>query len=615
VTRSDTAGLVFGVVASALLAGTLVVAGLKAGITPGVSPLVVLFAWGAFVRAAAGPSGTRFLNLAQVAGSAGPAVTAGVIFTAPVVQILYRDKGLVPPPVDVFTLFVLSLAGALIGFGFVGLATRQFLADPTLPAPEARACETMIAVAVAEPERRPRLGRSLVAGLVASFAAPLLVRTGLAREDVPLLRLGGQDVAGLPFAPIYLGIGGLLTLSTALLVFGGSFLHLAGDVALASLGPAGAPWLPANTMRWVGGGAMTVCVAYSLLRFWRKAPEVPRGRGGADDPALLEVDAGRRTALRASILAGTAILLAWVVARDGPGPFAFAMAGAVLVMCMLMVALGALLSLQIGSSASPVSGTIFVTTLVLATVALAAGRRRLDDVLLLTPLLVGACVAVCAANDSSQDYKTLQLCGLRVQDGFLAQFLGLIAGCIVVPLVLAVVHEAYTLGSDDLTAPQGKMFATLLDGLLLERTLPWAPILAGVALGALAVAGEMAAARRGLALPSMALAVGIYLPSQLGLGMLIGALCRRVAEGPGGRQRDESVLAAAGLITGAAMLELLLGVGILFGLDPEALRLVHELPAAPAGTVGVSSWVPPAVGVAGLAALGGILFVNSRRAP
>ena len=141
---SDTFPLVFGVIVSTLLAGTLVIAGLKAGITPGVSPLVILFAWGAFSRRLAMGGGSRFLNIAQVAGSAGMAVTAGVIFTAPLVQILHADKGLEVPPVDVVALIILSIAGSLIGFGFVGLGTRQFLTDPTLPAPEARACETMI---------------------------------------------------------------------------------------------------------------------------------------------------------------------------------------------------------------------------------------------------------------------------------------------------------------------------------------------------------------------------------------------------------------------------------------------------------------------------------------
>ena len=174
--------LVFGVLVSTVLAGTLVIAGLKAGITPGVSPLVILVAWGAFANRATTSGGKRFLNLTQVAGSAGMAVTAGVIFTAPLVQILYADKGLEVPPVDYKTLIILCIAGALMGFGFVGLATKKFLTDPTLPAPEARACEAMIEAAVAESSKRPNLGRSLYTGLLLSFLAPLITAIGLARD-------------------------------------------------------------------------------------------------------------------------------------------------------------------------------------------------------------------------------------------------------------------------------------------------------------------------------------------------------------------------------------------------------------------------------------------------
>ena len=44
----------FGLLVTALLSSTMVVAGLKAGITPGVSPLVILCAWGAFAAASRG---------------------------------------------------------------------------------------------------------------------------------------------------------------------------------------------------------------------------------------------------------------------------------------------------------------------------------------------------------------------------------------------------------------------------------------------------------------------------------------------------------------------------------------------------------------------------------
>lgn len=636
-TERDTFPLIFGVIVSTLLAGTLVIAGLKAGITPGVSPLVILFAWGAFNRRIAAGGGTRFLNIAQVAGSAGMAVTAGVIFTAPLVQVLYTDRGidalrakgvqmplgsdgavavgkellrlletngLAVPSIDVATLILLSIAGALVGFGFVGLGTRKFLTDPTLPAPEARACETMIEAAVAERQNRPLLGRSLYAGTLASFGALLLTKLGAASEHVVLWSKRQDDRSfqlDLPFTPIYIGIGGLLTLSTALLVFGGSLLRLIGDYQLAAIAANVdlVSSFPANSMRWVGGGAMTVAVAYSLVRFM--GLKSIGGGGSSQTDQLIEVDDRQKGYQRLAIYGGMGLLIGWLFMKDGASPFTFAMGTAVLACAALMVVLGAILSLQIGSSASPVSGTIFVTTLVLCVVALSVGRSTIDDVLLLTPLLVGACVAVCTANDSSQDYKTMQLCGVRVQDGFLAQILGLIGGCIVVPIVLYVAHEAYVLGSDSLVAPQGKMFATLISGLLLESELPWYPITIGLGVGGLAVVMDVLGGKRGLQLPSMALAVGIYLPSYLGIGILIGSLCRFVAE-RGSSQRNESILAAAGLVTGAAILELILGMLIVFaGFDMARLEILHPGDA-----------VRNAVAVIGILGLGGVLWLNSR---
>ena len=590
----DFTPIAFGVALTAILSGTFVIAGLKAGITPGVSPLVILCAWGLFSKRLSGSGGSRFLNLTQVAGSAGMAVTAGVIFTAPIVQILYRERmeaggpgaPTAVPPVDVVTLILLSLAGALIGYGFVGLATKKFLSDPTLPAPEARACETMIKSAVAHRDQRPRMGRSLFAALAAGFGATLAVKMGaLSGAFTAYTRdRGDQNFAiRLPLDAMLIGIGGLLTLSTALLVFGGAMVRMLGEAFLVGLEPGTDTYEsflgathgdPDPTMRWAGGATMLVAVIYSLFKFM--GPRSGEANETADDTSVLKVDSSMRNKLRASIAAGVVLLLGWLFMKDGITTFSISMSVTILVMAMLMVTLGAILSLQIGSSASPVSGTIFVTTLVLCLVTLATRSEvSIDDVLLLTPLIVGACVAVCTANDSSQDYKTIQLCGMRVQDGFVAQILGLIVGCIIVPIVLYVAHGAYTLGSEALPAPQGKMFSTLIEGLLLDSNLPMMPIYFGLGLGVLAVLMEILATSRGKMLPAMALAVGIYLPAAIGVGILIGALFRWLGERKSGKQTNESILTAAGLITGAALLELILGVMILGGFAEESLEMFH----------------------------------------
>lgn len=601
--KLDRLGITFGILVSVVLSSSLVIAGLKAGITPGVSPLVILFAWGAFAKKVASGGGTRFLNLAQVAGSSGMAVTAGVIFTAPAVQILYKNKGLEVPPVDVVSLIILSLAGALIGFGFVGLTTKKFLSDKSLPAPEAHACETMIEAAAADPTKRPNLFTSLYLGMLMGVVVPLLVKMHLIRGAVATTakRRGEDFEFALPLDVMVIGIGVLLTLGTGLLVFAGAAIRYFGEYWMTGTVTEAGTVMTTDEinffMRWVGGGAMGVAVLWSLLRFFQARTSDDHD---ADPQGLLVLSDGIRKFLKGSIVIGMAILMIWLIGKEGIGAYSLSMSGAILACAMVMVGLGAILSLQIGSSASPVSGTVFVTILVLSLAALALGHDQIEDTLVLTPLLVGACVAVCTANDSSQDYKTLELCGVKVQDGFIAQFIGLLLGAVTVPLALYVAHEAYTLGSDELAAPQATMFAGVFEAVLIDKSLPLVPITIGAAIGLAAVVLEVVGAKRRLILPAMALAVGIYLPPAMGVAILVGSLIRFAAEGKGKRQRGESILTAAGLITGSALLELVLGVMIIFGFQEAGL----ELGANPAvwGTL------------LGFVVIGVVIFVNSRGA-
>ncbi|MFT7461882.1 MAG: putative OPT family oligopeptide transporter [Pseudohongiellaceae bacterium] len=587
------AGLIVGLAVSSVLSAALVYSAAKAGITPGVSPLVVLFGWVAF-GAAMGPRLKRFLAIGQVTGSAGAAVTAGVVFTAPIVQILYREMGLEVPGVDVPVLITASLSGALLGFGFVGLATKRFLTDPRLPAPEAVACERLIETAVENPEARPRLSTSLVPALLTGLGVNALLQLKWLQEMVHTLAFKIPFLTGpastaadgtladsaaatpvnvelpLPISPLYIGIGALLTLPTALLMFGG------GIVNSITTGYAAANAMPGTTFRWVGGAAMTVAVLYSLLSYVLEGRSKGSGDGEADedlgyDESLLEIPRGSRMLLLGSLALGSVLLLV-MMAMVGADTKSLLIIGAVaLVLVSLLSGLGGLLSLQVGSSASPVSGTVFVAMLVLSLTALAIGLTGIAGIVLLVPIVVAACVAICAANDSSQDYKTMQLNGMAVKDGFVGQLLGLLAGAVVVPLTLWLAHEANIesggvgLGDAALPAPQASFFATVLQSLFLEGETPWGPVKVGALLGLLAVGLERFGKSRGLILSSLAFAVGIYLPSYIGTGILIGALARYVATFKISASTHSGILTAAGLITGDAFASLILGIAIIAG--------------------------------------------------
>jgi putative OPT family oligopeptide transporter len=563
--------------------------------------VVVLFCWVLF-GAALGPRLKSFLAVAQVTGSGGAAVTAGVVFTAPILQILAHELGM-EAEVDVSLLILASVSGALLGFGFVGFATKRFLSDPRLPAPEAVACDRLIQTAVEHPTERPRLLPSLFGGLLTGAAVSALIELAWLKDHVCTFaaRLfspatGGPGVAlstggvpdpaldfrvPIPVAPVYIGIGALLTLPTAVLIFAGGLLN-SGTNAYST-----ANLMPGTTFRWVGGAAMTVAVVYSLAAYVLEGRRKAAAAGGAvgsgsagstagaagavgghsaalaaaaADESLLEQSAGVKRMLWLSILAGAALMLV-MLARLGAGTVTLVVMGVVtLVLVSLLSGLGGLLSLQVGSSASPVSGTVFMGMLVLSLTGLGIGLEGMAGVAVVVPLVVAACVAICAANDSSQDYKTMQLNGFRVSDAFGGQLLGLLGGAIAVPLTLKVAHEAYQLGSDALPAPQASFFSTVLKSLFLDAQIPWGPVGVGALFGVGAVLLDAWGKRRGMTLSSLAFAVGIYLPSTIGTGIMLGAAARFLATRKIAATTHQGILAAAGIITGDALFALIFGL-------------------------------------------------------
>ena len=79
----------------------------------------------------------------------------------------------------------------------------------------------------------------------------------------------------------------------------------------------------------------------------------------------------------------------------------------------------------------------------------------------------------------------------------------------------------------------------------------------------------------------------------------------------GKRERtNEGILAAAGLITGAAALDLLLGVAVLFGFDLGSLSVFST--EGVEGKIGVPGTLTTVTALSGIAFLGWILYRNSR---
>ena len=211
---------------------------------------------------------------------------------------------------------------------------------------------------------------------------------------------------------------------------------------------------------------------------------------------------------------------------------------------------GVILSEAIGrTNWSPLSGMTLIAVTILIFISSGIGETKAAVV---SAVMVGAaaCVAMSQATDLMLDLKTGYLVGATPRMQQWGQFLGAWLGPILIVALIFVLHEAYTLGSDKLPAPQGQALASMVSGIV-GGEVPAQKYLAGAGLGAL-----LSIAQPGL---GITVGLGFYLPFSIVLTYSIGTLLRVLTDWKLGHRfaEDVGIPAAAGVIVGEA----LVGVG------------------------------------------------------
>ena len=211
---------------------------------------------------------------------------------------------------------------------------------------------------------------------------------------------------------------------------------------------------------------------------------------------------------------------------------------------------GVILSEAIGrTNWSPLSGMTLIAVTILIFISSGLGDTKAAIV---SAVMVGAaaCVAMSQATDLMLDLKTGYLVGATPRMQQMGQFLGAWLGPILIVVLIFVLHEAYTLGSDKLPAPQGQALASMIQGIT-GGEVPAQKYLAGAGLGAL-----LSIFQPGL---GITVGLGFYLPFNIVLTYSIGTLLRVISDAKLGNEfaEDVGIPISAGLIVGEA----LVGVG------------------------------------------------------
>jgi putative OPT family oligopeptide transporter len=603
--------ILLGFVLSVILAGANAYLGLFAGMTVSASiPAAVI---SMAVLKLFKESNILENNIVQTAASAGESLAAGVIFTMPALVILGYWNAF-----DYVWVSVIAGLGGLLGVLFTIPLRRALIVDEQLAFPEGAATAEVLKVGAA-----PGQGAKILALAGMFGAVTKLVETGLrlwAGTAQAATYVGSSTIAyvGMNLSPALVSVGYIVGLNIAILIFIGGAISwyvaipiystwlLDTDPVLAAQFAGGAAagdlafaiWT--SKIRYLGVGAMLVGGIWALISM----------RGSLVSGIISGLRAERRSAGAAVydhtqhdtpmrlVLVGVALFIIpiFVVYQA-----ILANVGIALAMTLVMVVAGFLFTSVagymagiVGSSNNPISGITIATILFSSLLLfwLTGGDASSGPA---AAVMVGAvvCCAAAIGGDNLQDLKAGYIVGATPWKQQLMQAVGVVSAVLVMAPILNLLLSAYGIGvptaehPDALLAPQATLMASVAEGVF-GAGLPWGMVAAGAGIGiAIIVLDERLKARKATwRAPVLAVAVGIYLPLELSTAIALGGVVAHLA-----RRRNNAnnldattalrngMLFASGLITGEALIGIIMAVPIAFTGNPNVFALDTNLPS------------------------------------
>ncbi len=598
---------ILGALLSIVLAGANAYLGLFAGMTVSASiPAAVL---SMAILKLFKNSNILENNIVQTAASAGESLAAGVIFTFPALILMgywtefsYLETALI------------ALCGGVLGVLFTIPLRRALIVEQDLKFPEG--------VATAEVLKTGEKGGDSVkyliwGGLIGAgikfFEAGFKLWHGTAEAAT----LAGNRLylyAGANLSPALIAVGYIVGFHIASLVFIGGVISwwIAIPIYIAvngmpegvdAVSAGGAIW--SSQIRYLGVGAMVVGGLWALISLRGSIGFALRNglaalkSGAANLSDTLRTE--RDTPMSWVIMAiGAMIVPVFIIylREIADIPITALMAILMVVAGFLFAAVAGYMAGLVGSSNNPISGVTIATILTASLILLAllgSGAEKGPA----AAILIGAvvCCAAAIAGDNMQDLKAGHILGATPYRQQIMQMVGVVSAAFALPFILQLLNTAYGFGPataerpDSLAAPQATLMESVARGVF-SGDLPWTMVFIGAAIGILIIIlDKVQEARGSFRLPVLAIAVGLYLPFELDSAIWIGGVIallvslyrknRRSSAAPDletASQRSEQtgLLFASGLITGEALIGIILAIPVAIYERTDVLALVDE---------------------------------------
>lgn len=620
-------GVILAIILTVILAAANAYLGLKVGLTVSASIPAAVISMGVlrFFK----NSNILENNIVQTAASAGEALTAGVAYTLPALIVIHYWGNF-----NYFASMAIAMTGGALGVLFSVPLRRVLLADETLRFPEGTAIGKVLSASSDK-----TLGLSeLIAG--SSVGALISLCQGgfkLLSDSVQLWVSCGSTIlgGGLGFAPAMLGAGYIIGIGVTASIFLGIVLGwLVGIPVIAyfygspsSLSAASdiAQYIWQNDIRYIGIGAMVVGgvgAISSLIRPMVKglnasfASVAQMRLHGVIDIPRTERDMRITTVLWCILVlicpvyfifhhfACLPILGIGIILQQSISWLSVAL---VLFLGFILASICAYFAGLVGSSANPLSSmalialiiTSFIVSMLLGSqIHLSTGGVQ-SIAAAGVAIIVTAVIASIASisNDTMQDLKAGQMVGATPWKQQVMLILGVIVAALVIPLILQLLFDAYGFSgamprsgmdvTQALAAPQAGLMAAVVQGIFMHNV-PWSMMITGAIIAMLAMMLDGYTLRKfGKRIPVLAVGIGIYLPIDTTMPLVIGGVLSWFVERTihvrfknhpeaANQSQQKGLLLASGLVAGSAVMGVVLAIPFVIAGSSNVLSLLSS---------------------------------------
>ena len=514
----------------------------------------------------------------QSIGGCSGAVVAGAIFTLPAIYILGVE-------VNFMQMFLSSLLGGVLGILFLIPFRKYFVKEMhgKYPFPEATATTQVLVSGEGGGKSAKTLVLSgLVGGLydfiIATFGAwgetltTTVVSVGQTIADKAKLMLklntgaavlGLGYIVGLKYAFI-ICCGSLLVWLVIIplmnVIWGGQVIDLMGTGITQTIGEMSADQIFKEYARHIGIGGIATAGIIGIIKSFgviksavRLAANEFTKKPGAEKTASERTD---EDIPMKTVVFGVVIALLVV--------FAFFAFGGVVsniwqaIIGLLIVGIIAFLFTTVAANATaivgtnPVSGMTLMTLIIAALILVAVGLK--GNAGMAAALIIGGvvCTALSMAGSFVTDLKIGYWIGTTPKKQEAWKFVGTIVAAATVCGVMLVLNKTFGFTGDNaLVAPQANAMAAVIQPMMNGGGAPW--LLYGI--GAV-----IAIVLTALKIPALAFALGMFIPIDLNLPLLVGGAIswyvstRSKDAKVNAARQDKGTLVASGFIAGGALM-------------------------------------------------------------